>query len=31
LVDETLKLDTASEILERCLQLADGRYGDLLG
>src|SRR6266480_422037 len=31
LVEETLKLDTASEILERCLQLADSRYGDLLG
>ena len=31
LVDETLKLNTASEILERCLQLADSRYGDLLG
>ena len=31
LVEETLKLDTASEILGRCLQLADSRYGDLLG
>jgi phosphotransferase system enzyme I (PtsI) len=31
LVEETLKLDTASKILERCLQLADSRYGDLLG
>jgi phosphotransferase system enzyme I (PtsI) len=31
LVEETLKLSTASEILERCLQLADSRYGDLLG
>ena len=31
LVEETLKLNTASEILERCLQLADSRYGDLLG
>jgi phosphotransferase system enzyme I (PtsI) len=31
LVEETLKLDTASEILEHCLQLADSRYGDLLG
>jgi phosphoenolpyruvate-protein phosphotransferase (PTS system enzyme I) len=31
LVEEALKLDTASEILERCLQLADSRYGDLLG
>jgi phosphotransferase system enzyme I (PtsI) len=31
LVEETLKLNSASEILERCLQLADNRYGDLLG
>jgi phosphotransferase system enzyme I (PtsI) len=31
LVEETLKLNTASEILERCLELADSRYGDLLG
>jgi len=31
LVEQTLKLNTASEILERCLQLADSRYGDLLG
>ena len=31
LVEETLKLSTASEILERCLQLADRHYGDLLG
>src|SRR5947209_8971703 len=31
LVEETLKLNTASEILARCLQLADSRYGDLLG
>ena len=31
LVAETLKLNTASEILERCLELADKRYGDLLG
>src|SRR4029078_13300237 len=30
LVEQTLKLNTASEILERCLQLADSRYGDLL-
>jgi len=30
LVEETLKLDTASEILARCLELADKRYGDLL-
>ncbi|HZR04450.1 MAG TPA: phosphoenolpyruvate--protein phosphotransferase [Candidatus Udaeobacter sp.] len=31
LVEETLKLNTASEILARCLELADKRYGDLLG
>jgi phosphotransferase system enzyme I (PtsI) len=31
LVEETLKLNTASEILARCLRLADSRYGDLLG
>ena len=31
LVDEALKLSTASEILERCLELATARYGDLLG
>ncbi len=31
LVEETLKLNTASEILARCLDLADKRYGDLLG
>jgi phosphotransferase system enzyme I (PtsI) len=31
LVEETLKLNTAAEILERCLKLADSRYGDLLG
>ena len=31
LVAETLKLNTASEILARCLELADKRYGDLLG
>jgi phosphotransferase system enzyme I (PtsI) len=31
LVEETFKLDTPSEILDRCLQLADKRYGDLLG
>jgi len=30
LVEETFKLDTASEILARCLELADKRYGDLL-
>jgi phosphotransferase system enzyme I (PtsI) len=31
LVEETFKLDTGSEILARCLELADKRYGDLLG
>jgi len=31
LIDEVLKLETASEILERCLELANKRYGDLLG
>jgi phosphotransferase system enzyme I (PtsI) len=31
LVDDALKLSTASEILERCLELATARYGDLLG
>ena len=31
LVEETLKLNTGSEILARCLELADKRYGDLLG
>src|SRR5256884_315239 len=31
LVEETFKLDTASEILARCLELADKRYGELLG
>jgi phosphoenolpyruvate-protein phosphotransferase (PTS system enzyme I) len=31
LVKESLKLDTGSEILARCLELADKRYGDLLG
>src|SRR5947208_1371394 len=31
LVEETLKLQTPSEILARCLELADKRYGDLLG
>jgi phosphotransferase system enzyme I (PtsI) len=30
-VDEILKLETASEILARCLELANKRYGDLLG
>jgi phosphotransferase system enzyme I (PtsI) len=31
LVEEALKLNTAPEILARCLELADKRYGDLLG
>ena len=31
LVEETLKLQTPSEILNRCLALAGQRYGDLLG
>jgi phosphoenolpyruvate-protein phosphotransferase (PTS system enzyme I) len=31
LVEEALELNTASEILARCLKLADKRYGDLLG
>ena len=31
LVEETLKLNTGSEILARCLELADKRYGDLFG
>jgi phosphotransferase system enzyme I (PtsI) len=31
LVEETFKLNTGAEILERCLELADQRYGDLLG
>jgi phosphotransferase system enzyme I (PtsI) len=31
LVEESLKLETPSEILERCLALANERYGDLLG
>ena len=31
LVEDALKLNTASEILGRCLRLADNRYGDLLG
>jgi phosphotransferase system enzyme I (PtsI) len=31
LVEETLKLRTPSEILARCLELANKRYGDLLG
>ena len=31
LVEEALKLNTGSEILARCLELANKRYGDLLG
>src|SRR5436853_109876 len=31
LVDEALELQTPSEILARCLELAGTRYGDLLG
>ena len=31
LVEEAFKLNTGSKILERCLELADKRYGDLLG
>jgi phosphotransferase system enzyme I (PtsI) len=31
LVEVGLNLDTASEILARCLELAEKRYGDLLG
>ena len=31
LVEVALNLDTASEVLARCLELADKRYGDLLG
>ena len=31
LVEESLKLQTPSEILNRCLALANERYGDLLG
>src|SRR5438093_5407203 len=31
LVEQALKLQTPSEILARCLELADKRYGDLLG
>jgi phosphoenolpyruvate-protein phosphotransferase (PTS system enzyme I) len=31
LVTEVLKLETPSEILDRCLELANRRYGDLLG
>jgi phosphotransferase system enzyme I (PtsI) len=31
LVEKIFKLDTGAEILARCLELADKRYGDLLG
>jgi phosphotransferase system enzyme I (PtsI) len=31
LVEEALKLQTPSEVLARCLELADKRFGDLLG
>jgi phosphotransferase system enzyme I (PtsI) len=31
LIEDSLKLHTASEILDHCLQLANERYGDLLG
>ena len=31
LVEESLKLETPDQILDRCLQLANARYGDLLG
>jgi len=31
LVDDALRLQTSSEILARCLDLATKRYGDLLG
>ena len=31
LVNEALKLQTAPDILARCLELANARYGDLLG
>lgn len=31
LVDQALQLPTASEVLDRCLELANKRYGDLLG
>jgi phosphotransferase system enzyme I (PtsI) len=31
LIEAALQLNTASEILSRCLELADKRYGDLLG
>ena len=31
LVNESLKLETSTEILDKCLALANARYGDLLG
>src|SRR6059036_118780 len=31
LVEDSLKLQTPAEILERCLEVANERYGDLLG
>jgi len=31
LVTEALKLDTPSEILARCGEVAQARYGDLIG
>src|SRR6202011_4212517 len=31
LVEESLKLHTGAEIMDRCLELANQRYGDLLG
>jgi phosphotransferase system enzyme I (PtsI) len=31
LVEESLKLETPDQILDRCLALASARYGDLLG
>jgi phosphotransferase system enzyme I (PtsI) len=31
LVEESLALETPSEILDRSLRLANARYGDLLG
>jgi phosphoenolpyruvate-protein phosphotransferase (PTS system enzyme I) len=31
LLEQTLKLHTGSEVLARCLELANARYGDLLG
>jgi len=31
LVEDSLKLQTPGEILSRCLEVANERYGDLLG